>query len=251
MGTTSAGVSGSGSGLRAGGGSGWQSGAGIYTSAKGKMVPKPFNNSDIENEIRKTITALFSRTSPYIKEAFCNSYTIQLYNELFVFSQLLRKGDNIELICQRYDLDVKEPEFIFNLIDRLDKKFSKVNIDPRCTDTARATLENFLFQILEDNYDLAVIGNGKTVIKAMGTKIDFWRTLSGHFLLTLASTMFLKEVERKVPNATFFIKRAIEQRTNAVISDFKSFHKEGKVDYSKLLEYICENWEWFKREMTK
>jgi hypothetical protein len=251
MGTTSAGATGSGSGLKASGGSGWQRGGGRYASSGGKMITKRFSQADIDEEISTTLGALFSRTATYIKESICNSYIQDLFGEMFILSQLIRKTDGVEQVGKRYNLDMTESDFMFKLIHRLEEKFDKTNIDNRCLEVARMTLERFLFRVLVDKSNLAVTGNGRAVVRAMSENAKFWDSLSGYFLSEIAYTLFSKEVEGKVPNATFAIKKALEKRTNTVISSFQNSVKNGKPHYPKLLEYISKNWELFKTEMLK
>jgi hypothetical protein len=251
MGTTSAGASGSGSGLRAAGGAGWSSGSGFFESDGSRMMTAQPGKAEIEDEVRTIAVALFSRAEAYVRESFCNAYIKALYKELFKLCEFIQGKGNVEQVMRAYSLDMNESGFIFSLLDKLGNMFSKDGIDPRCTETARSALENLLFKALGDRQDLAATGDGKSVIKAMTINTEFCRRLSYHFLAVFGETLFLKEMERKVPRAIFSIRRTLERRTDAVISEFESRPKAEETDNSSLLEYICENWEWFKREMTK
>lgn len=214
------------------------------------MNARQYSPTEIDNEVKSTIKAMAARTQPYLQETFCNSYIQQLYKELFAFSRLLRDADRIDKISRRYGLKMSDSGFLFSLIDRLDNRFGKEDVDPRCLETARLSLEPFLFESLGKKQNVGVVGNGEEVITAMAAGSEYWNSLSGHFLSVLARTLFFKEVERKIPKATFAIEAAIERRTNALISEFAVI-QEGKVDYSALMEYISTHWDWFESEMTK
>jgi hypothetical protein len=247
MGTSSSGRSGSGSGMRAG-----SYGAGSYESLDGQMNSKPYDPSDISNEVGELLKQLFGRAAPYTREMFDNPYLKNVYLELFTFSALVRDPNSAEDIGAKYDLNIEESGFIPNLIGNLDQKYRQPEVDSRCANAVRQTLELFLFRAVKDEYDLT-IGNssGREVIAAMGANVDFWKSLSGHFLSDLAKIMCKKEVERKSKGATLATEREVERRTNQVIDSYKQLSGEGGPDYRQLFQYIGQNWEWFKKEMTR
>lgn len=249
MGTTSAGRSGSGSGLGSNGGGTWSDGGGILTYSRGIMTSKLFSDTDIKREVTETLGALFARASTYIKESFTNKFLLELYDELFIFSKLLRENENINKIAKRYDLETNEPGFIFSLILKLFDRFSKTGIDSRSVDNVRITLERFIFISVGDNHDVAIEGNGSEVIVAMKENKEFWGLLSEYFLSTLLNVMFSKEVEKKVPDATFAIQKELANRTRKIITNFEKSKDGEKVNFSKIFEYISNNWESFKREL--
>ena len=83
----------------------------------------------------------------------------------------------------RYDLSIEESDFIFSLIGVLDQEYKRPEVDSRCTSALRQTIEYFLFTAVKDEYNLTIgDGTGREVIAAMGANVDFWRSLSGHFL---------------------------------------------------------------------
>jgi hypothetical protein len=254
MGTTGGGGSGSGSGVRVGGGggsSGSSGGAGSYVSSNRKISSKSYNSADIKSEIGRLFKQLFNRALPYMKSMFYNPYLDQVYEELFSFSRLMRDQNSLKLISDRYNLDMEETGFILNLINRLDEKYWNSEVDTRCANAVRQTLEDFLFKAVKDDHYLVVDGTGREVAKVMNDNADFWKSLSGHFLSTLASAMYEKEIERKGTEATFAFKKEIERRTNHVISSYKQLNRKGKPNYQDIFKYIGRNWEWFKTEMTR
>jgi hypothetical protein len=262
MGTSSGGSSGSGSGLSGGGGGGGgygggggggggSSGSRTYTSRRGIMIPEQPSESDTDKKVGGKFKELFSRAATYTNESFSNKHIQQVYRELFVLADLLRGSDNVDRIGQRYHLNMTDTGFYFTLIDAILNRFSTAGIDARCINTTRTLLDRFLQLALGKKLELIATGTGKDIVKAMSENVEFWQHRSGHFLSQLAYAIYLKEIER--PNAVFSIQQSVEKRTNAVISNYveRAKSEKGKIDYSGLMEYISDNWEWFKSEVTK
>lgn len=215
------------------------------------MIPEQPSQSDTDRQVAAKFKELLSRAPTYTNESFSNEHIQQVYRELFALAELLRVSDNVHRIGQRYRLNMNDTGFYFALIEAIMNRFSTASIDPRCINTTRALLDRFLQLALGKKLELIATGNGKDIVKAMCENVEFWQHRSGHFLSQLASTIYLKEIER--PNAVFAIKQSVEKRTNDVISSYaeRTKSEKGKVDYSGLMEYISDNWEWFKSEVTK
>jgi hypothetical protein len=248
MGTASSGGSGGGSGLRAGGGSG--GGAGGFASSGGNISSISYERSDISNEVRKILTELFGRASTYSRTIFDNDYVKMVYKDLFDLSLVLRKQNSKELIGDKYNLDMNEPKFILNLINKLHEEYSTNEISSDSSKAVRQTLESFFFESIQDDPNL-LFADGKTIVDNMADNKTFWKSLSGYFLSKLAITVYKKEIERRIPQATFAIEDEIERRTNQVIFNYQELSQNKKTNYKDLFQYIGQNWEWFKNEMLK
>ncbi len=215
------------------------------------MIPEQTSQSETDKRVGAKFKELFSRAPTYAYESFSNKHIQQVYKEIFALAELLKGSDNADRIGQRYRLNMTDTGFYFALIDAIMNRFSTADIDPRCINTTRVLLDSFLQLAIGKKLELMATGNGKDIVKAMSENAEFWQHRSGHFLSQLASTIYLKEIER--PNAVFAIKESVEKRTNGVISSYveHTTSGKGKVDYSGLIEYISDNWEWFKTEVTK
>jgi hypothetical protein len=247
MGTASSGGSGGGSGMRSGGGDG----GGGYYSSDGNMSTKAFDAAGISAEVGKLFKGLFSRASAYMQEMFDNPYITNVYLELFTLSSLVRNQNSVEAIGERYKIDMDEPLFILNLLDKFREKYQVAGVDSRCIDAVRLTLESFLFKAVDDDPILSIDGNGRDVVNSMSKNADFWKRLSGNFLLYLTVMVYKKDTEAKTPKASFAAEKEIEKRTNQIITSYEQLSGGRETDYTRLFEYIGQNWEWFKKEMTR
>jgi hypothetical protein len=246
MGTGSFGSSGAGSGIRH-----RESGSGQYQSSGGQVIAASFGPKDMKKEVQEVLGELFAGASEYMKGMFANSYVRSVFAELFEFSRILRSDSAVRELGELYRLDVKKTGFILNLIDRLDAQIRTPDVEERFANTVRSTLELFFFKAVRDEYNVATAGTATQVVDAMRDNRDFWRSLSGHFLYSLASTVFQKEVERKAHQATFAVAKELETRTNAVIDSYEKLNEGRGINYRALLDYIADHWEWFRAEMIK
>lgn len=245
MGTASFGIHGSGSGMRAGGG-----GEGGYYSFGGRMDAYPYDNDTIKKEVGSQFQELFARAIPYLKSMFTNKYLINTYFELFDILALLKGEQPVKKIGEKYNIDMNEPGFILDLIDKLDRKYRSDEVVSIASEAVRLTLEKVLFKAVNDDSILSIDGSGVEVVEAMRLNSTFWHRLSGHFLSELAIIVFKKDTESKTPQASIATAKEIERRTNKVIEKFKEMSGDKKTDYSSLLKYIENHWDWFKEEMT-
>jgi hypothetical protein len=247
MGTSSGGGGGGGGSGVGGGGAG---GVGEYLSSEGQMTNREYKPTDVRNEVGSLLTKLFRHASAYLEEMFCNPYLKAVFPELFTLSSLLHNENPVEIVGKRYDLDMYEPNFIFDLVSRFDQKFGREEVDSRCAEAIRQAVQEFLFRAVQDDPNV-IISTGNDVVKAMADRVVFWQSLSGHFLSCLANAVYQKEIERKSEAAIFAIQDEIERRTNRVIESYEAISGRNTEDYRHLFQYVCENWEWFKKEMTE
>jgi hypothetical protein len=259
MGTTSGGSSGNNSGRGGGGGrrSGIQGGGngdyGIpsFFSNQGEMIPISYDEEKIQNIVRNNFKGLFSHSLDYTKTCFTNEFLQKVYDELFKLSELIADEKKTDDIAKRYDIDLMNSGFYFQLVDKFMELQNSMEIDYRCIDTIQFLLDQLLQKSLGKKLELIAKGNGYEVIDAMRENKEFWQTLSGQFLFELASIIILKEIEE--PNNIFLYKKVIEALTNNVITDYeeKTKNDNGIIDYTGLINYISNNFDWFKGEITK
>lgn len=246
MGTASSGGSGGGSGLRFGGG-----GGGGYYSSGGEINSTPYDSATIREEVGRLFKDLFNRASTYMQEMLTRQYTNDIYSELFILSSMLHGQDPIQAIGNKYGIDMDAPQFIFALLDKQRQKYQTEGVDSRCVDAVRLALENLLFIAVKEEPYLSIDANGKEVVAEMRKNVEFWKSVSGYFMLCLFTTIYKKDVERKTPGATLAARAEIERRTNGMIASYVHLSGGQRTDYRNLLKYIGQNWDWFKEEMTQ
>lgn len=229
-----------------GGGSGMMSSRGGYRFENGQLT----GDEQAQGAIQAEMKQIFNRLSrEYLLQYFASSMFRAIYEELFILSVQVFQNQSWQSITEACGID-DGPGCLQKWVELQIRRFEEREPNQKVRDTARACLEDFVFQALGNNIDLYIEGTGPQIIENLQQEV--FNNTSGHFLSFLVWRVLEREKER-LPEQTesqwHECAQVIAERVTR--SYERKYYAREQRTWRQLFEVIAGQEDWLLQEVRK
>jgi len=209
-------------------------------------IHDPIDETEIDDAL---LGILHPIPREYLEKQFCNPLIRSVYEQLFRLSVELFQNKSWQGVDSHYGVP-DGPGCLMRWSSAVIDRFRKDEPNRKVQEIVRLCVDDFLILALDKNFQLFLKGSSKDILNKLNRKI--FDSTSGHFLARLIWRIAERERERLPESTETRLLEASQKLADRIIAGFEvTFKDKEQTTYKDLFRVICENFDWFLKELRK